>query len=379
MALYLSNLQMYLHRSLAAIILLTTGITLSCTETELNGGDPYDLSVEITRTEGSGVVLIRAVAENAVEYQLWIDAGEEPAATNATGVFEHTFTRPGIYRVEIRAYGNSGRYLKETRSVVVDAGSGVTLDDGYTTPATYPGYQLTWFDEFEGVAVKPENWVFETGTGCPDLCGWGNNELQYYRPENARVGDGVLTIEARNETYAGAVYTSARMKTQARRSFKYGRIDVRALLPGGQGIWPAVWMLGDNITSAGWPACGEIDIMEMIGGAGRENQVHGTLHWDDNGHVSAGGRHTLPDGLFSDAYHVFSIIWDENTIRWLVNDVPFHEINITPSHMTEFHEKFFLVLNMAVGGNWPGDPDGTTAFPQQMKVDYIRVFQLIEN
>jgi beta-glucanase (GH16 family) len=113
----------------------------------------------------------------------------------------------------------------------------------------------------------------------------------------------------------------------------------------------------------------------MIGGAGRENNVHGTLHWDNNGHVYTGGSYTLENGDFSDEYHVFSIIWDQNSIKWLVNDMQYHIIDITPSHMTEFHKSFFFILNVAVGGNWPGSPDETTVFPQQMKVDYIRVFQ----
>jgi beta-glucanase (GH16 family) len=134
-------------------------------------------------------------------------------------------------------------------------------------------------------------------------------------------------------------------------------------------------MLGDNITSVGWPGCGEIDIMEMVGGESRENQVHGTVHYDDNGHVFTGGSYTLSAGNFYDEYHVFTIIWDRTSIQWLVNDVPFYEIDITPDHMKEFHEKFFLIFNVAIGGNWPGNPDATTVFSQQMKVDYIRVFQ----
>ena len=135
-------------------------------------------------------------------------------------------------------------------------------------------------------------------------------------------------------------------------------------------------MLGNNITSVGWPACGEIDIMEMIGGSDREKTVHGTLHWDNGGHINTGGSYTLSSGTFASQYHVFSIIWDETSIKWFVNNSQYYEINITPAHMTEFHQNFFLIFNVAVGGNWPGSPDATTVFPQQMKVDYIRVFQL---
>ncbi len=351
---------------------------ISCDKTDpVLTDDPSNLVVEISRSEENpGVVLIQAVADNAVEYHLYIGSDDEPADVNSSGLFEYTFIQPGYYQIEVRAYGSSGRYLRESRQIMVDLSRDVSIEDGYISPLTYEGYELVWNDEFDGSSIDPANWVFETGTGCPHLCGWGNNELQYYRRENAWVEDGVLTIEARAESYQGSNYTSARMKTQNKRSFRYGRIDIRALLPWGQGIWPALWMLGDNITTVGWPKCGEIDIMEMIGGQGRDNQVHGTLHWDNNGHTYTGGRYTLESGIFADEYHVFSIIWDEISIKWLVNDKQFHEINITPAHMTEFHDQFFFIFNVAVGGNWPGSPDETTVFPQQMRVDYIRVFEV---
>jgi beta-glucanase (GH16 family) len=293
-------------------------------------------------------------------------------ATNTTGVFEYTFVQTGYYQVDIRAYGSSGRYIKDSRQISVTLGNGVGVDDGYISPLTYEGYTLVWNDEFDGTTINSSNWAFEIGTGS---FGWGNNELEYYRQENAWVDEGVLTIEARRESYSGSSYTSSRMKTQNKLSFQYGRIDIRALLPEGQGIWPALWMLGNNITSVGWPQCGEIDIMEMVGGDGRENQTHGTAHWDNNGHVYVGGSYTLQTGIFADEYHVFSIIWDQTSIKWLVNNNQFYEIDITPSYMSEFHQKHFFIFNVAVGGNWPGSPDGTTIFPQQMKVDYIRVFQ----
>lgn len=363
-------------RHIILILIFALGFSSACSVKELNGGDPFDLTLEITQTDGTGEVFIQATAKNTVEYQLRIGATQQPEQTNTNGIFEYTFIQPGIYQIEVRAYGTSGRYVRETRSVIVDLGNGVPVDNGYTTPLSYPGYQLVWYDEFDGTMVNSDNWVFETGTGCPNLCGWGNNELQYYRQENARVEGGVLTIEAKKETYSGRNYTSARMKTQGKRSFKYGRIDIRALLPKGQGIWPALWMLGNDITTVGWPRCGEIDIMEMIGGgAGRDNRVHGTVHWDFNGHVNAGGSYTKASGIFADEYHVFTLIWDETTMKWFVNDIQFYVIDITPTHMTEFHQNFFFIFNVAVGGNWPGSPDETTVFPQQMKVDYIRIFQ----
>jgi len=363
-------------KQMSLIVLLASLVLMSSCgkDSEVTNGDPSNLTVEITQSEEEpGLVIIQATAENAISYQLWIEPIDEPIEINTTGSFEYSFDRQGNYQIEVRAYGSSGRFIKEVKSVFVPLGDEVTVGDGYTTPMQYNGYTLIWNDEFTGNSINTNNWVFETGTGS---WGWGNNELQYYRTENAWVDNDVLTIEARKESYQGSNFTSARMKTQGKFSFKYGRVDIRALLPKGQGIWPALWMLGSSFSSVGWPACGEIDIMEMIGGSGRENTVHGTVHWDNNGHVSAGKGYTLSSGTFADEYHVFSIIWDDTLIKWYVNDVKFYEINITPTHMTEFHLPHFFIFNVAVGGNWPGSPDATTIFPQQMRVDYIRVFQV---
>lgn len=250
-------------------------------------------------------------------------------------------------------------------------------ETGFESPTSYEGYRLVWSDEFDGNTLSSD-WVFDMGDGCPNLCGWGNNELQSYTRDNVRVENGHLIIQARRESSGGREFTSSRIKTQGRQSFKFGRIDIRAALPKGQGIWPALWMLGDNINQVGWPRCGEIDIMEMIGGSanGRDNTVHGTVHWDNNGsHAEFGGSVTLQEGIFNDNFHVFSIIWDESKIVWLLDDEQYHEIDTSPSGLDEFRESFFFLFNIAVGGNWPGNPDNTTSFPQQMVVDYVRVFQ----
>jgi len=137
------------------------------------------------------------------------------------------------------------------------------------------------------------------------------------------------------------------------------------------------WMLGDNISSVSWPTCGEIDIMEMIGGAGANDRtVHGTVHWNENGsHAQFGNSKVLSSGRFADEFHVFSIVWNQNSITWLLDNVPYNTVDITPANMSAFHNNFFLIFNLAVGGNWPGSPDGTTVFPQKMYVDYVRVFQ----
>ena len=358
--------------------LLVLVLVYSCGDNPIeNTGDPSNLVLEVSQPEeGSGIVDIIATADNAVNYELWIEGHDELVDEAVDGVLSYTFTTQGNVSIEVRAFGSSGRYIKATRTVFINLENNVSVGEGYSTPIEYDGYTLIWNDEFDANSVNDNKWVFETGDGCPNLCGWGNNELQYYRAENAWVSDDVLTIEARKESYQGRNYTSTRMKTQGKFSFKYGRVDIRALLPKGQGIWPALWMLGNSITSVGWPACGEIDIMEMIGGGdGRDNRVHGTLHWDSNGHASTGDGYTLSSGTFADEYHVFSFTWDETSVKWYVNDVKFYEVNITPDHMSEFHQPHFFIFNIAVGGNWPGAPDATTVFPQQMRVDYIRVFQ----
>jgi len=246
--------------------------------------------------------------------------------------------------------------------------------DGYITPESYTGYNLVWQDEFDGTEINSNNWTHEIGAG-----GWGNEESQYYtnRSDNSRVQDGNLIIEAKEESFSGSDYTSARMITAGKQEFQFGRIDVRAILPEGQGIWPAIWMLGGNIWDIGWPACGEIDIMELVGH--EPSKVHGTAHWGPQGQTfsnNAGESISLSREKFSDKYHVFSIIWEQGQIKWLMDDQQFFQItddNITETY--RFDNNFFFIFNIAVGGIWPGYPDATTQFPQQMVVDYIRVFQ----
>ncbi len=244
---------------------------------------------------------------------------------------------------------------------------------GYVSPNSYPNLTLTWEEDFSGTSLNRNHWSFETGTGNN---GWGNNELQYYREENTSLQEGHLVITAKKESVGSSQYTSSRLVTMGKKNFRYGRIDVRAALPRGQGLWPAIWMLGTNFSSVGWPASGEIDIMEMVGGNGRENTVHGTVHWQNQGqHAEFGGSKTRATGTYSDEFHVYSVIWTENQIRWLVNDEVYHTIDTSPAELDEFRKPFFFILNLAVGGNWPGSPSTSTSFPQHFIVDYIRVFQ----
>ncbi len=247
---------------------------------------------------------------------------------------------------------------------------------GYSTPLSYPGKSLVWHDEFDGNALDAVVWMPEIGTGQG---GWGNNELQYYRPDNTYFQDGNLIIETREENFNGSPYTSSRLITKGKKEFQYGRIDIRAVLPEGQGLWPALWLLGANIDQAGWPACGEIDLMELIGS--QPDRVYGTIHYGAsvNEHQQKGASKALNgNAKFAEAFHVFSLDWEQNRIRWYVDDVLYHEV--TPASLVAgqpwpFNQKMFFIFNVAVGGNWPGSPDGSTVFPQRMIVDYIRVFQ----
>jgi beta-glucanase (GH16 family) len=245
----------------------------------------------------------------------------------------------------------------------------------FNSISAYPqNWQLVWSDEFDSTSINLSNWTHETGGN-----GWGNNELQFYtnRDVNSYIDSGKLVIKAIAENYSGRSYTSARLKTQEKRFWKYGKVESRLKLPFGQGIWPAFWMLGETISLVGWPACGEIDIVEMIGGSGRENTVYGTAHWDNSGqHAQYGNDYTLSAGTFSDDFHVFRIEWDQSLIKWYVDNSLYNTISITPSGLSEFHQEFFIILNLAVGGNWPGNPNSSTTFPQYLEVDYIRVYQM---
>jgi len=228
---------------------------------------------------------------------------------------------------------------------------------------------LIWSDEFTDATINKKNWVLETGNNN----GWGNNELEYYtnRPENASTTNGNLLIIAKKESYGGKNYTSARLKTQGLQNFTYGKIEARIKAPVGQGIWPAFWMLGQNIGQAGWPKCGEIDILEHIS---NEKDLVGTMHWDNNGHVQFGK--STPCNVAQ--YHVYGIEWDSKSIKWMLDGNKYLEGNIANNinSTDEFHLPFFILLNLAVGGNWPGNPDATTQFPDTMFVDYVKVYGL---
>jgi beta-glucanase (GH16 family) len=251
-----------------------------------------------------------------------------------------------------------------------------------STTLTLP---VVWQDDFEqpvGTGPDPARWVHELGDN-----GWGNKELQNYTASRANscvvedpeaTGGRALVIRARRE--ADGTYTSARLKTQGKYSVAHGRVEARLKLPRGQGIWPAFWMLGDSITQAGWPACGEIDIVELVGH--QPGTLHGTLHGPGYSGSSGLTKSTrLPgDAVFADAYHVFAVEWRPGRIDWLLDGQEFHSLtpaNLPPGAMWVFDgAPFYLLLNLAVGGVWPGYPDATTVFPQEYRIDYVRVHAL---
>lgn len=249
---------------------------------------------------------------------------------------------------------------------------------GATSPEAYDGYNLVWRDEFVGEELNTADWTYEIGNGCPNNCGWGNNELEYYRQENTSIVNGHLVITAKKQNFDNFQYTSSRLVTKGKQQFKFGRIDIRAALPEGKGIWPALWMLGSNIDAVGWPACGEIDIMEMTGDL--PNRVVSTLHYGANlaqHQYNSVNKFVASGDSYQEKFHVYSINWESNIIEFLIDDVVYH--TETPADLNgqpwPFNKHQFFIFNLAVGGAWPGSPDSSTRFPQYLIVDYVRVFQ----
>lgn len=306
--------------------------------------------------------------ERIIEIRIKADEGPEPTET-----FDITFYNPLNMDIE-----------NQTITITIEddddnTGGLVIPSGGPTSPEHYDGYNLVWRDEFNGDVLNQQDWTFEIGNGCPSNCGWGNNELEYYREENTSIVNGHLVITAKRQEFGGFDYTSSRIITKGKQQFKFGRIDVRAALPEGKGVWPAIWMLGSNFESVGWPACGEIDIMELTGDL--PNRVVNTVHYGSNvaNHQYNSESYFAPAGdSFQNRFHVYSINWENNIIEFLVDDIVVH--TETPATMKNgqpypFNKPFFFIMNVACGGVWPGSPDSSTKFPQHMIVDYIRVFQ----
>ncbi len=259
--------------------------------------------------------------------------------------------------------------------------SNPTLTIADNTAVSGGGLNLVWSDEFEDAQLDPEVWFFESGDGSQyGIPGWGNNELQWYLPDNAALANGLLTITAKEQAQNGKSFTSARLNTRDRFAFRYGRLEARIRLPGGQGLWPAFWLLPQDDTYGGWAASGEIDVMEAVnlGGSGG-NDIHGTIHygaqWPNN--LSSGDAYMVATDATND-FHIYALEWDETEMRWYVDGVLFGMQNswstTSASFPAPFDQSFHILLNVAVGGNWPGSPDANTVFPVTMDVDYVRVY-----
>jgi len=344
--------------------------------------------------ENTQVITVTATGEfgDPVSLSYRVEAGNASAGDDFTAASgELTFSSAErSAEIPLTILGDTYFELSETVALVVNNGSSEVVHtvsirnddemseiledaDGFFTPETYPSMRPIWSDEFNAAALNASDWNYELGDGCDrGICGWGNDELQRYtdNDQNILLEDGRLIITARESV---GNYTSARITTQDKQEIQFGRIDIRARLPKGQGIWPALWMLGANIDQVSWPACGEIDIMELVGH--EPDKVHGTVHYDNGGYKSESGSYSLSSGDFSDKYHVFTLVWDRDEITWYVDNQQLDNFRKTGSGTYPFNSPFFFIFNVAVGGRWPGDPDETTVFPQAMEVDYIRVFR----
>lgn len=337
-------------KSMAAYILLIA-VLVSCGKDKKGNtpNPPANLVVNaVVATDNSGNVSFTATATNATTYEYGF--GNGVFQTVPTGVVTYKYPASGTYTVTVTAKNGAGQSISKTIEVTV------------TVALT-----LVWSDEFDTPgAPDPARWGYDIGAG-----GWGNNELQYYtnRLENASCSNGTLKIVLKAENFSGSPYTSARILSKGKFSVKYGKVEARAKLPAGGGTWPAIWMLGDNISSVGWPACGEIDIMEHVGN--QLNKIFGTVHYPGNsGGNAVGGTTTIPN--VTTEFHRYAVEWNAATIKFLVDDVVFFTFNNSSS--LPFNQNFFLIMNIAMGGNFGGtvDPAFTSG---TMEVDYVRVYQ----
>jgi len=339
-------------------LFLSLVLILSCKKSE--GGAaiaPSNLVIntEIS-TDGSGMVVFTASAENAVSYDFEFGNGDIKTGTSGSVTYIYTLAGTNTYPVTVTAKNNLGLTTKKKIEITVTVNSSAL--------------GLLWFDEFNlDGAPDPTKWGYDLGTGNN---GWGNAELQYYtnRAENAIIQGGVLKIKAIKESFNGSAYTSARLLSMNKFAFTYGKVEVKAKLPAGVGTWPAVWMLGSNINSVGWPTCGEIDIVEHRGS--ELNKIFGTLHYPGRSGGNANGNTKMISNATTE-FHIYSIEWTSASIKIYVDNLLYH--TVTNSSSIPFNHDFFLIINFAMGGIFGGAVD--PAFSNStLEVDYIRVYSI---
>ena len=231
--------------------------------------------------------------------------------------------------------------------------------------------KLVWEENFNGKNLNEANWNYELGNGCPTNCGWGNNERQVYTKTNHKLKKGKLTITAKKEKEA---YTSTRITTASKKEFQYGRIEARAKLPVGKGIWPAFWMLGGNISKVGWPQCGEIDILEYVGK--NPHLVYTSLHTQDSHGETINSKKTVFTEI-EEGFHIYAVEWTKDKMEFFVDDklVYTFQPEVKNENTWPFNQPFYIIINMAVGGNFGGPEVDDTIFPQEYVLDYVKVYQ----
>lgn len=337
------------------LLLLSAFCLMSCGKSD-DGADeaPSNLTLStVISTDGTGTVVFTATAEGAVSYDFEYGNGEAATVSSGTVTYKYTISGTNTYSVVVTAKSSSGLKTKKTFDITVTVSA--------------PTSGLVWSDEFNADGTPdPTKWGYDLGAG-----GWGNSELQYYtnRPENVIVQNGVLKITAKKESYSGSAYTSARLLSKGLYAFTYGKVEVRAKIPSGVGTWPAIWMLGNDISTAGWPACGEIDIMEHRGS--ELNKIFGTLHYPGRSGGNADGS-TLVISNASTEFHLYSLDWSASSIKIYVDGNLIH--SVSNSSTIPFNHDFFFIINVAMGGTFGGSVNATFT-SATMEVDYIRVYK----
>jgi beta-glucanase (GH16 family) len=347
-------------KNITVLTLLFTLFTgASCKKSSSTGSStvvPSNLVVNaVASTDGSGNVSFTATAENAISYDYEYGNGVVATVTSGSVTYKYSLAGTNTYTVKVTAKSSTGGTTSKTIQVTVNY---------------VPGpLSLVWSDEFNVDGLpNPAKWGYDLGTGSG---GWGNNEVQYYtnRSDNAVCINGNLKITLKKENFSGSNYTSARLLTKDKFAFKYGKVEARAKLPVGRGTWPAIWSLGSNIGTASWPACGEIDIMEHIGND--LNKIFGTLHYTGRSGGNANGNSRIISNATTE-FHLYTLEWDANFIKIYVDNDLFHTVQNTAS--LPFNQDFFLIMNVAMGGNFGGTVDPNFV-ESSMEVDYIRVYQ----